>query len=236
MTNYQRADIDLARPGVPPRIYAAAGDLYTRFAELHLYEDGTPYTPPEDTTCMIGWHRGAVIGSYDKIKERDGTERSAWQIEGNVLRIELDWHITSVVGPVSVNVGLLDGQGARLSTWELVCEVKSGAAGEADQPGMPNESATEAADRAEAEADEAAAHADRANEAADRAAATMTTLEAIVAEGGPVLSVNGKTGVVNLTAEDIPNAGGYFEVSEDVPDQDRRPNSLYGDVVFDFGE
>ena len=155
INNLQRVAVDLCSPGVQPHVYAAAGDRYSRYLQLDLYSGGQPYEPPEGTTCVIGWRRGSAVGSYDKVALENGDSRQAWQLEGSTLTIELDWHITEAAGPVSLNVGLLDADGGRLSTWELVCDVHTGAVKDADNPELPSESATQAANRAEAAAGQA---------------------------------------------------------------------------------
>ena len=247
MTNLQRISIDLNTPGVQPHVYAAAGDLYSRYIQLDLYAGGQPYQPPAGTTCVIGWRRGNTVGSYDKIALEGDETRQAWQLEGNALTIELDWHITETAGPVAINVGLLNEDGGRLSTWELLCDVRTGAAKDADNPDLPSESATQAADRAEAaaqkaqqameqmdstlteaatqaaqaavkdataQAESAASRTDQAlqaaNSAATQAESAAGRAESVadqldqILKDGPVVSVNSKTGRVELDAEGIP--------------------------------
>ena len=247
MTNLQRISIDLNTPGVQPHVYAAAGDLYSRYIQLDLYAGGQPYQPPAGTTCVIGWRRGNTVGSYDKIALEGDETRQAWQLEGNALTIELDWHITETAGPVAINVGLLNADGGRLSTWELLCDVRTGAAKDADNPDLPSESATQAADRAEAaaqkaqqameqmdstlteaatqaaqaavkdataQAESAASRTDQAlqaaNSAATQAESAAGRAESVadqldqILKDGPVVSVNSKTGRVELDAEGIP--------------------------------
>ena len=247
MTNLQRISIDLNTPGVQPHVYAAAGDLYSRYIQLDLYAGGQPYQPPAGTTCVIGWRRGNTVGSYDKIALEGDETRQAWQLEDNALTIELDWHITETAGPVAINVGLLNADGGRLSTWELLCDVRTGAAKDADNPDLPSESATQAADRAEAaaqkaqqameqmdstlteaatqaaqaavkdataQAESAASRTDQAlqaaNSAATQAESAAGRAESVadqldqILKDGPVVSVNSKTGRVELDAEGIP--------------------------------
>lgn len=213
MTNTQIVRIDLTSPGgFAPVIHAVAGDIYSRFVRMELYQGGVLYEPPSGTTCVIGWRRGETYGAYSSILEEDGSSsHPAWELEDNVLTIELDWHVCQHPGDVAVNVSLNGEGGSRLHTWELCCRVARGAVADADDPTKPSESASEAADRAEAAAADAEAAAERSEAVADE-------LENIVKDG-PVVSVNGKTGRVQLSASDIPfdNAGTPF-VSTTVQD------------------
>ena len=205
MTNTQIIDVELSRPGWQANIFAVAGDRYSRYIEVHLYNGGQPYEPPSGTTCMIGWWRNDTeLGSYNSVMTEDGSTRQAWSIDGNVVTIELNWQVAQKAGKVGVNVALIGTDGSHISTWEMLCDVQRGPVAEADDPTLPSESATDAANRAEA--------------AAERSEAVADELENIVKDG-PVVSVNGKTGRVQLSASDIPfdNAGTPF-VSTTVQD------------------
>ena len=157
MTNTQTVRIDLTSPGgFAPVIHAVAGDIYSRFVRMELYQNGVLYEPPSGTTCVIGWRRGETYGAYSSILEEDGSSsHPAWELEDNVLTIELDWHVCQHPGDVAVNVSLNGEGGSRLHTWELCCRVARGAVADADDPTKPSESATDAANRAEAAAAEA---------------------------------------------------------------------------------
>ena len=237
MTNTQTVRIDLTSPGgFAPVIHAVAGDIYSRFVRMELYQNGVLYEPPSGTTCVIGWRRGETYGAYSSILEDDGSSsHPAWELEDNVLTIELDWHVCQHPGDVAVNVSLNGEGGSRLHTWELCCRVARGAVADAEDPTKPSESATEAANRAEkaakdAEAvlgqvdnkiddavqgvtDEAKQAAKDAAASAGQAAASAGKVDAALEEldemlvDGPVVSVNGKTGRVTLTAADVQALG-----------------------------
>ena len=221
MTNTQIIDVELSRPGWQANIFAVAGDMYSRYIEVHLYNGGQPYEPPSGTTCMIGWWRNDTeFGSYNSVMTEDGSTRQAWSIDGNVVTIELNWQIAQKAGKVGVNVALIGTDGSRLSTWEMLCDVQRGPVAEADDPTLPSESATDAANRAEAAAAEvqqaaqdAAASAGQAAASAGQAAASAEKVDAALneldgmLEDGPVVSVNGKTGRVTLTAADVKALG-----------------------------
>lgn len=205
MTNTQTVRIDLTSPGgFAPVIHAAAGDIYSRFVRMELYQGGVLYEPPSGTTCVIGWRRGETYGAYSSILEEDGSSsHPAWELEGNVLTIELDWHVCQHPGDVAVNVSLNGEGGSRLHTWELCCRVARGAVADAEDPTKPSESATEAANRAEAAAAEAQDSAADLEDAVKRAEAAAQRAESLAPTEGLVNSVNGKGGVVVLDAYDV---------------------------------
>ena len=163
----QIMDIELARPGYLTPVYATAGDKYSRFVEMHLYENGAPYTPPSGTTCLVGWRReGGAAGNYSTITESDETStHAAYELEGSVLTVELSEDVCRLPGKVYLNVALQGTNGERLHTWELACQVERGAVADSEDGSQPSESASEAADRAEAAAAEAEAAAAEAEAA-----------------------------------------------------------------------
>lgn len=205
MTNTQTVRIDLTSPGgFAPVIHAVAGDIYSRFVRMELYQGGVLYEPPSGTTCVIGWRRGETYGAYSSILEEDGSSsHPAWELEDNVLTIELDWRVCQHPGDVAVNVSLNGEGGSRLHTWELCCRVARGAVADADDPTKPSESATEAANRAEAAAAEAQDSAADLEDAVKRAEAAAQRAESLAPTEGLVNSVNGKGGVVVLDAYDV---------------------------------
>ena len=205
MTNTQTVRIDLTSPGgFAPVIHAVAGDIYSRFVRMELYQNGVLYEPPSGTTCVIGWRRGETYGAYSSILEEDGSSsHPAWELEDNVLTIELDWHVCQHPGDVAVNVSLNGEGGSRLHTWELCCRVARGAVADADDPTKPSESATDAANRAEAAAAEAQDSAADLADAVKRAEEAAQRAESLAHTEGLVNSVNGKGGVVVLDPYDV---------------------------------
>ena len=202
MTQTQTVPIELSCPGAPAVVYAAAGDTGSRFVAMQLFDGGAPYTPPAGITCLVGWQQGARRGTYRTITGATGP-RNAWTLDGSVLTIELAATLCERAGDVAVNVALIDADGSRLHTWALLCRVAASAVAAAEDPTLPSESATSAADRAEAAAQQAvqaanllAGYAAQAEAAADRA-------EAAAPQDGTVLSVNGKGGAVVLGANDV---------------------------------
>lgn len=234
MTTTPNIPIELTQPGPPAVLYAAAGDQYSRLAALSLYVGGQPYTPPAGTTCLIGWRRldgktldyGVTTGTYDTIMEPDGSTHAAYSIDGNVVTVELAWQVCALAGKVALNIALVGADGSRLQTWELVCEVQDSAVTTANDPSLPSESATGAANRAETAARQAVQAANLLTAAADRAEAAADRAEAIAPEEGLVLSVNGMGGAVTLDAQAVgavarpssPAAGGLLAVDAIAPE------------------
>lgn len=206
MQSTEIIDIDLTSPsGAPPVVHAVAGDVYSRFVEMHLYQSGIPFEPPGGTTCTIGWRRqNGDSGAYSSILQEDGhTTRDAYELDGSTLTVELDWHVCQRAGDVAVNVSLNGEDGSRLHTWELICRVGRGAVADADDPTKPNESATEAANRAEQAAQAAEDATADLEDAVKRAEAAAQRAESLAPTEGLVNSVNGKGGVVVLDAYDV---------------------------------
>lgn len=204
MTNTQIIDVELSRPGWQANIFAVAGDMYSRYIEVHLYNGGQPYEPPSGTTCMIGWWRNDTeFGSYNSVMTEDNSTRQAWSIDGNVVTIELNWQIAQKAGKVGVNVALIGTDGSRISTWEMLCDVQRGPVAEADDPTLPSESATDAANRAEQAAADAQDSAADLADAVKRAEEAAQRAESLAPTEGLVNSVNGKGGVVVLDAYDV---------------------------------
>ena len=217
MQSTEIVDIELTSPGGPPPVvHAVAGDIYSRFVEMHLFAAGVPFEPPSGTTCTIGWRRqNGDSGAYSSILQEDGqTTRDAYTLEGSVLTIELDWHVCQRAGDVAVNVSLNGEGGSRLHTWELICRVGRGAVADADDPTKPSESATDAANRAEQAAQDAAASAGQAAASAGKVDAALEELDGMLVNG-PVVSVNGKTGRVTLTASDVDYVPGSLPITAD---------------------
>ena len=145
-------------------------------------------------------------------------------------------YIDQLIALLEKTLAPLQGTGGeRLHTWELLCIVEHGAVADSESGDQPSESASEAADRAEAAAAEAEAAlgqvdgkidaavagvtaeaqqaAQDAAASAGQAAASAGQVEAALEEldgmleDGPVVSVNGKTGRVTLTAADVQALG-----------------------------
>ena len=231
MTNTQTVRIDLTSPGgFAPVIHAVAGDIYSRFVRMELYQNGVLYEPPSGTTCVIGWRRGETYGAYSSILEEDGSNsHPAWELEDNVLTIELDWHVCQHPGDVAVNVSLNGEGGSRLHTWELCCRVARGAVADAD-------------DRAEAAAQRAESLAPTEGlvnsvngkggvvvlDAYDVGALPSPATTAGV-QAGMLLAVKEITsdGKIITEAVDPPNDAGYIEMEESIPVEQRKYGTLY---------
>ena len=185
--------IDLAHPGgmdFISRVYAVRGDTGSRTIRFALYSNGEKYNPASDIECKIAGIRfdGSIIPPYNSIKF-DDTSRSAYEISQNILTVYLSNEVCKKAGEVELTVEMSSPDGSNLNLWATKCQVEPSAVSTAEEsPDLPSESATTAADRAE--------------EAARRAEAAAERAE-LHAPETYVSSVNGQTGVVNLTAQDV---------------------------------
>ena len=161
----QTIPIELTRPGPLPVVYATAGDQYSRFVEMRLFENGAPYTPPDGTTCLVGWR--PVADSEDGSQPSESASEAADRAEKAAKDAE------AVLGQVDNKID----------------DAVQGVTDEAKQ----------AAKDAAQSAGQAAASAGKVDEA-------LKELDGML-EDGPVMSVNGKTGRVTLTAADVQALG-----------------------------
>ncbi|MGN0706774.1 MAG: hypothetical protein ACI4JC_02090, partial [Faecalibacterium sp.] len=162
--------IDLANPGgmdFLSMVYAVRGDSGSRKICFELYSGGLKYSPPSGTTCQIAGMRpdGSVVPPYSSIPQEDGTTRTAYECSENLLTVELSDAILKKAGDISVTVEMRGENGAKLSTWPISCRIDQSAVSMAEEdPEIPSESASTAADRAEEAARQAAASAKVAGE------------------------------------------------------------------------
>lgn len=124
-------DLDVPAP-ICPVVHAALSDIYSRFIRLALYRNGLPYTPPQGTVCIICWANLprrpepwlCETFSYNLIHDKDGAERPAWTLEGNLLTLELSPALCNSAYPGAVIHPLLvTPDGENLHLWELECRI-----------------------------------------------------------------------------------------------------------------
>ena len=99
-------NIDLARMGVIPPIYAIQDDKYSRNLEVNLYSNGVPWSPPEEFNAFACYKKeDGIGGEYDTMP--DGTK--AWNIEENVLTFALAPQVLTVPGKVAFSIRMISG-------------------------------------------------------------------------------------------------------------------------------
>jgi hypothetical protein len=128
----------------------------------------------------------------------------------------LSLHVTNLWGSSGTysDVTVWGVAGGAISSLESAAQVASNrAAVEAAKTGADADAAATAADRAAVHNDRLAADTDAANAAASANAAATSAAEAAASAasiaGGPVASINGRTGIVTLSTSDVSDALGY---------------------------
>lgn len=111
--------MDLARPGIMPRVDAVQGDQYTRQLELSLYANGTAWAVPEGATVVIRFARSdGSGGTYDR-----AGEEKAWTAAEHVLTVTLVPEVLLKSGPVMVAVDVMKGV-KKITTFALLVMVQ----------------------------------------------------------------------------------------------------------------
>lgn len=173
--------VDLTRNTVGSLVNAVQGDGNTRSVEITLMSGGTPWTPPEGVEAAIAYRQpGGTKGLYNKLA--DGTP--AISISGNVATVILATQMLAVSGTVQASLVFNDQQLNRLTTFPFSVSVASN----------PAAGAQKVEDYIRLQWLE-----DKLDEYVKKITEGLTP----GGSGGAVSSVNGKTGAVELTAEDV---------------------------------
>ena len=111
--------IDLANPGLPPRLQVTQDDSVSHVITIHLKEQGHPWLIPPDATVLIHFRKSDRTGGvYDTLP--DGTAAGA--ILGNELRIILAPQVLTASGETALAVTLIRGV-SRLTAARIVLQV-----------------------------------------------------------------------------------------------------------------
>ena len=120
MTTTQTIRLDLARPGISPRIYAVQGDNNTRFAHIFLFSNDRPWAIAKDAQMMIRYRKpDRTIGMYNTLA--DGTP--ACTAEANIIHLAFVPDMLSQAGDVAMVVTIQRGEQI-LSTFEMILTVQ----------------------------------------------------------------------------------------------------------------
>ncbi len=107
--------MDLANPQRRINIDVMQDDRCSRELQISLYTGGIPYTPPQDCTALVRYHKtDGKTGLYDTLP--DGSP--ACHIAGNVVTVTLAPQVCTVSGPVELVVSLIWGS-AQLSSFAI---------------------------------------------------------------------------------------------------------------------
>lgn len=171
--------IDLTRPNMGAVVNAVQGDGNTRSVEIILLADGKPWTPPAGVDVAICYQQpGGTRGMYDLLA--DGTP--AISIAGSVATVILAPQMLAASGTVQASLVFDDAALNRLTTFPFTVSVARN----------PAAGATVTEDYIRLQWLE-----DKLDDYVQK------IMEGIIPGGGSVSSVNGKTGVVELSAEDV---------------------------------
>ena len=111
--------LDLASPGLPPRLQVTQDDSVSHVLQLHLKENGKAWPIPADTTVLVHFRKSDRTGGvYDTLP--DGS--AAWQIQGNALLVTLAPQVLSAPGETALAVTLIQGD-SRLTVARIVLQV-----------------------------------------------------------------------------------------------------------------
>lgn len=118
--------LDIAHPGILPRIYAVQGEAESRVILFSMRCNGTDWSPPEGSEVSVGFCRADGTGGVYGTTE-DGS--AAVTLLGNLLSVVLTKEVCAAVGPVDLTVEISSG-GAVLATWPVRVEVRANPAQE----------------------------------------------------------------------------------------------------------
>lgn len=111
--------VDLAQPGLLPRLQATQDDSISRVLQLHLKENGRPWPVPKDATVLVHFRKSDRTGGvYDTLP--DGS--AAWQIRGCEILATLAPQVLTAAGDTTVGITLVKGS-SRLTVATLLLHV-----------------------------------------------------------------------------------------------------------------
>ena len=115
-----KLEMDLAQRDEIQRIDVVQGDSNTRVLELTLCSNAMPWEPPETVSIWMRYCKSdGTKGVYDTLP--DGSV--AWNLEGNVIRIDLAPQMLTVSGMVMAQVVLINGS-EELATFSVQIHVE----------------------------------------------------------------------------------------------------------------
>lgn len=115
-----RIRIDLTRPNIANQIYAMQGDGNTRYVEVTILSDGSPWVPPVGVEVAVAYRKpDGTKGLYNKLA--DGTP--AISSDGNVVTIVLAPQMLTVPGTVQASVVFNNAQLDQLTSFPFTVSV-----------------------------------------------------------------------------------------------------------------
>ena len=175
--------VDLASPGITPRIYGKQDDSGSRWVEIALYNSGVAFDVPDDAVLAVRYTgpTGAK-GLYE------------WGIthNGNVVLCPLVDQIFAAAGRVTAELRIVDSQSS-VTTWAFYIDVEGSKSADATLPPDYINQFTQIASQV-------AANAARAEAAADSIDTTQLLHYEDYDPGGDVKAAGGITAYVAASA------------------------------------
>ena len=110
-----KINVDLARIGAIPCVDATQDDKYSRKLEIKLYENGTPWFPPENVIVFCKYEKpDGTGGEYSTMPDNT----TAWSVDGNSVTVLIAPQVLTVAGNVSFSVTLASGR-YEISTFSI---------------------------------------------------------------------------------------------------------------------
>lgn len=188
------ADLQFPAPAPDTVVYAKEGDSNTRKVEINLFSGGVAWSIPTGSTAVIRFQKPDHTGGlYDRLP--DGSIAYMVSADRSAITITLAPQVLTACGQVHVDVVIINGSDA-IATFDFIVKV-------AQAPSSGTDTGSQNYYNYQTLA-----------EINDALKARVQTVNGIKPDakgnvnvsggsGGNVLSVNGKTGAVNLTADDV---------------------------------
>lgn len=109
----QKINLDFARAGIPPRVFAKQGDNNMRVVAVSLYNDGKAYKAPG----------GYAVNVSAKKPDGKSVYNPATEVAGNVAYITLTQQMLAVRGIVSAEIEVVRGADTlKTEKWQINVE------------------------------------------------------------------------------------------------------------------
>ena len=109
----QKINLDFARAGIPPRVFAKQGDNNMRVVAVSLYNDGKAYKVPG----------GYAVNVSAKKPDGKSVYNPATEVAGNVAYITLTQQMLAVRGIVSAEIEVVRGADTlKTEKWQINVE------------------------------------------------------------------------------------------------------------------
>lgn len=194
-----KIDLDFLKRSMSPQVDVVQNDQNSRTVKIGLYAGGTPWEIPSGVSAVIRYKKpDNTSGLYDTMP--DGSK--AWGASGNILTVRLAPQVLTVPGVVMASAALISDANV-LGTFAFRVNVESDPAnGDVISSDYYKYSTLSSINNAISALDaEIVKTVKTVNGVLPDESGNVNTPGA--GTGGEVVSVNGKNGIVTLTAEDV---------------------------------